>query len=119
MQRFMKGLPVILGLWIFAAFTAPELSIAAAEPPVRLAVIVEDAPASAVADLLTAELSRRDNLQLLERQEIQRIYREQSLSSVNRDYVKLGQILGADGLLFLQIANEATNELLQARLVAV
>jgi hypothetical protein len=115
----MKGLHLLLGLWIFAKFTAPELSSAAAEPPVRLAVIVEAEPAAAAADLLTAELSKKDILQLLERQEIQRIYREQTLSSVNKDYIKLGQLLGADGLLFLQIASEATNELLQAQLVAV
>jgi hypothetical protein len=106
-------------MWIFTLFTVPRFTISAAEPPVRLAVIVEAEPASAVADLLTAELSKRDTLQLLERQEIQRIYREQSLSSVNKDYIKLGQILGADGLIFLQIAREATNELLQAQLVAV
>ena len=70
-------------------------------------------------DLLTVQFSKNRSLQLLERAEIQRIHREQSLSVANRDYLKLGQLLGADGLLLLSPLKENTNQFLQARLIAV
>jgi hypothetical protein len=85
----------------------------------RLAVITEVPSAAAAADLLTAELSKQDTLHLLERSEIERIYREQVLAAANKDYLKLGQVLGADGLLLLSSLNEGTNQFVQARLVAV
>lgn len=87
--------------------------------PARLALISESADASTVADILTAELSSRQNLQLLERNEIEKVYREQGLSAGNKNYLKLGQILGADGLLLLEVVRtkQATN--LMARLIAV
>ncbi|HXI71292.1 MAG TPA: hypothetical protein VNN22_13125 [Verrucomicrobiae bacterium] len=78
--------------------------------PVRLALISESADASPAADVLTAELSGHKNLQLLERNEIEKVYREQGLSAGNKDYVKLGQILGADGLLLLESVEENTNQ---------
>ena len=86
---------------------------------VRLALISESPGALAAADVLTAELSSHTNLQLLERNEIERVYREQGLSAANKDYLKLGQLLGADGLLLLDVNKtpQATN--LTTRLVAV
>ena len=84
--------------------------------PVRLALISESADASAAADVLTAELSNHKNLQLLERNEVEKIYREQALSAGNRNYLKLGQILGADGLLLLD-ADKGV--ILKTRLIAV
>src|SRR5205807_2945480 len=86
---------------------------------VRVALVVEESSATTAADLLTAELSTKDRIQLLERTEIDRIYREQGLSAANKDYLKLGQILGADGLLLLSRLREGTNQFLAARLVAV
>ncbi|HAO79596.1 MAG TPA: hypothetical protein DCQ92_11595, partial [Verrucomicrobia subdivision 3 bacterium] len=87
--------------------------------PARLALVSESPEASTVADVLTAELSSRKGLQLLERNEIEKVYREQSLSAGNKDYLKLGQVLGADGLLLLDIVNEGTNQSLNIRLMAV
>lgn len=84
--------------------------------PVRLALVAESADASAAADVLTAELSNHKNLQLLERNAVEKIYREQALSAGNRDYLKLGQILGADGLLLLDMDKGAV---LKSRLIAV
>jgi len=86
---------------------------------VRLALVSESPDALAAADVLTAELSSHKNLQLLERNEIERVYHEQGLSAANTDYLKLGQVLGADGLLLLDINKtlQATN--LTTRLVAV
>jgi hypothetical protein len=87
--------------------------------PVRLALISETDPAGAAADILTAQFSSNPKIQLLERDQIAKVYREQGLSEANTDYLKLGQILGADGLLLLQTAMEGTNQFLNARLIAV
>jgi hypothetical protein len=86
---------------------------------VRLALISESDEASAVVDILTAELSNNKNLQLLERAEIEKVYQEQGMSAGNKDYLKLGQILGADGLLLMETVKEGTNQYLNMRLVAV
>jgi hypothetical protein len=55
----------------------------------------------------------------LERNEIEKVYREQGMSAANRDDLKLGRILGADGLLLLDVVKtpQATN--LTMRLIAV
>ena len=87
--------------------------------PIRVAIVSEQGAAPTVGDLLTAELSRNPELQLLERDQIAKVYREQTSSAGNRDYLKLGQVLGADGLLLLRTATEGTNNFLQARVVAV
>jgi hypothetical protein len=89
------------------------------ETPARLAIIPEAADFATVADLLTVELSAKPQVQVLERAEIEKLYREQQLSAANRDYVKLGQVLGADGLLFMNLTADGTNRFLSARLVAV
>lgn len=87
--------------------------------PARLALIAESPDASAALDVLTAQLSDNPKLQLLERNEIEKVYREQGLSAGNKDYLKLGQILGADGLLLMETAQEGTNQFLNVRLIAV
>jgi hypothetical protein len=69
----------------------------------RLAIIANDPRLSTEADLLTAELSKRTDLELLEREQILKLRREQSLSAVQGDdYLKFGNLLGADGLLILE-----------------
>jgi Ca2+-binding EF-hand superfamily protein len=87
--------------------------------PIRLALVSEAGETFTAADVLTADLSGQKNLQLLERDEIEKVYREQGLSAANQDYLKLGQILGADGLLLLEVVRtpQATN--LMMRLIAV
>ena len=87
--------------------------------PVRLALISENDQAATAADVLTVQFSHDSKIQLLERAQIARVYSEQGLSKANTDYLKLGQILGADGLLLLQTATEGTNQFLNIRLVAV
>ena len=89
------------------------------EPAVRLALVAETDEASAASDVLTVQLSGNPKLHLLERNEIEKAYREQGLSAANQDYLKLGRILGADGLLLFDIVRtkQATN--LTARLLAV
>src|SRR5579872_3465235 len=87
--------------------------------PTRLAVVCAEPETREAGDLLTVELSRMGQIQLLEREQIDKVYREQALSVANRDLAKLGQILGADGLLVMQIISQGTNQFLQSRLVAV
>ncbi len=87
--------------------------------PVRLALISETDQAATAVDILTAQFSSNSKIQLLERDQIARVYREQGLSVANTDYLKVGQILGADGLLLLQTTIEGTNQFLNIRLIAI
>ena len=89
------------------------------EPAVRLALITETDEASAASDVLTAQLSGNPRLHLLERNEIEKVYREQGLSAANQDYLKLGRILGADGLLLFDLVQTKAVTNLTARLIAV
>ncbi len=102
-----------------SVFMSPTLWSQTKGSPVRLAIITGSTTSAPVADLLTVELSGKTNLQMLERAEIEKAYREQELSASNRDFLKLGQVLGADGLLLLTPAGEGTNQFMQVRLVAV
>ena len=105
--------------WIFSISLLTLHSPAQSNEMARLALITESDDASAALDVLTAQLSDNKNLQLLERNEIEKVYREQGMSAANRDDLKLGRILGADGLLLLDVVRtpQATN--LMARLIAV
>ena len=87
--------------------------------PVRLALISETDEAATAAEVLTAQFSGNAKVQLLERDEIAKVYREQGLAAGNTDYLKLGRLLGADGLLLLQTVTEGTNQSVNVRLVAV
>jgi len=78
----------ILSILVLLAITA-QLQ-AQSNAPVRLALISENDPAATAADVLTAQFSSNSKIQLLERDQIARVYREQSLSKANTDYLKLG-----------------------------
>ncbi len=105
-------------LFVFILATL-QLLASTNETPVKLAVISESAETAAAADVLTAEFSKDASLHLLERAEIEKVLREQKMSLNNPDHLKLGQLLGADGLLALQFVREGTNEFLSSQLVAV
>lgn len=110
----MKSFFLVLA-FLFPAFW----SSAQTNAPVKLALVAETGEAGPALDVLTASLSGNGNVQLLERSEIDRVYREQGMSKGNRDDIKAGRILGADGLLLLDVlrTRQATN--LVVRLVAV
>ena len=105
--------------WILLVLVAVVKLPAQTNAPVRLALIAESDETTTAADVLTAQLSANQNIHLLERDEIEKVYHEQGMSAANRDDLKLGRILGADGLLLLDIVRtpQATN--LTARLIAV
>ncbi len=106
------------GLVLLVAFATTALAQSNATPA-RLAILAADRALGVADDMLTAAFSKREGVVLLERAEIEKVYREQQLSAANQDLIKLGQILGADGLALLQIVTEGTNQFLQSRLIAV
>jgi hypothetical protein len=85
----------------------------------RLALVTESPDAADAANILTAQLSGNPGIQLMERDQVDRAYREQGLSAMNTDYIKLGHILGADGLLILNLIQAGETRHLSIRLVAV
>ena len=103
-----------------SALTKPATSGNAPAPIARLALVpVADALRSTV-DLLTATFSALPEVTLLERAEIERVIREQSLAAtLSRDPLKLGQLLHADGVLLLETNQLGAEMVASARLVAV
>jgi hypothetical protein len=90
--------------------------------PVRLAIVSEESALRPAADFLTAELSKDGRLALLERDQIARVFNEQALALAaggSRNYIKLGELLGADGLLILTQAEKEDRQVASCRLVAV
>jgi hypothetical protein len=112
----MKAMSLTLGLILLLFSRALAQTNGSS---LRLAIVAQEPSAIAAADLLTVELSQKEQITLLERTEIDRVFREQGLSAANKDYLKLGQLLGADGLLLLESVKEGTNQFLSLRLVAV
>ncbi len=106
-------LPIVM-VWICALRLAAQSSDA-----VKIAVISDSDFTATVADVLTADLSREKNIQLLERAEVEKVYHEQELFAGNRDYLRMGQVLGANGLLVLETVKAGTNLFLNSRLIAV
>ena len=117
----MKTLITAIGLFIaFCMGICGRVASAQTNSSIeQLAIVSESPEAGTVADVLTAEFTKNGNVHLLERAEIERVYQEQGLSAANRDDLKLGRLLGADGLLFLGTSPEGANQFLNVRLVAV
>lgn len=109
----LRGMLLLVLIW-----SSPGVA-RAAETSIKLAIITETADFTQVADLLTVALSAQPQIQILERAQMEKVYREQQLSAGSRDFVKLGRVLGADGLLLLGQIRDGTNGFLGVRLVAV
>ena len=109
-----------LSAWLHGLVLSQSLLLAAEVAP-RLAVVPRDPALREMADLLSVTLSGHSGLALLERAEIDRIQREQTLanSTGTGSDVRIGQLLGADGLLTLDFARENGRTQLQARVIAV
>jgi len=92
------------------------------QPPAvaRLAILALEPELREEADLLLAELGKNQALQMVERTEIERVWQEQVLSTTGaKDFLKLGQLLRADGLLILETQTAEQMKRMGARLVAV
>ena len=92
-MKYILG--TFLSLWLATSLFAQT------NVPLKLALIAESDDAAAAVDVLTAQLSSDSLFQLLDRDEIDKVYHEQGLAAANRNDLKLGRILGADGLLIL------------------
>src|SRR5690349_3726923 len=80
--------------------------------PVRMAIIPAEDALLPTCDLLTAELSKAGQFALLERAQIDKVVREQGISaSGSENIIKLGHVLGADGLLVLETTKQEGGEL--------
>jgi len=82
-------------LLVLAVGAAVDLHAQSASSQVRVAVLSEERLASA-ADLLITQLSKRKDIALVEREQLQKIVKEQTWATLAKDYVKVGQLLGAD-----------------------
>ena len=87
---------------------------------VHLAIVAPAKEMGETVDLLTAEFSMHPGLALLERREIDRVWREQSLSAnFGKDFLKLGQLLGADGILYITREEDVLGTAARLRLIGV
>ena len=111
----MKKRTAILVFWFISA----SLLWSAEQKP-RLGIVGGE-DAAGLTDLLAVELSRSTDVILVERGEIQKVLRELSLSAERSasDYLKLGRLLKADGLLILEPVEIEGKKAVSARLVAV
>jgi len=108
--------PAILTHFIIAGLLSLATALHAAP---RLALIGNGQGLGPAIDLMTVALSGHDGVELLERSELERVYREQALGAGKQDWVKLGRVLGADGVMIVEKGTEGTNAVLGVRLVAV
>jgi Ca2+-binding EF-hand superfamily protein len=119
-----QGNPFFRLLFFLAALLLSEggMCHAADGPAIHLAIISEDDALNPVSDLLTAELSKDGRLALLERDQMAKVLHEQTLGLAldgKKDFLKVGQLLGADGLLLLNLVKTPVATNLMTRLIAV
>ena len=107
-------------LFLTIAWTlGPNLRAQTSPPAARIALINKEVSTTLVADLLLTELSQGKEFTLLEREEVNRVYREQNVSAANQDYLKLGRLLGADGLVMLELSKYRDQSIVSVHLLAV
>ncbi len=99
--------------------TEPATAVPPAGGSPRLAIVPLVASVQPLAELLTAELSAKPGLIMVERGEIDRVLREQTLGAMNLNALKLGELLNAQGLILLETNALANGVLASVRLVAV
>lgn len=122
--RAIRQMSALFGQTVTATNGAAGRPASVSQPPprkaARLALVpVADALRPA-ADLFTATLSTLPGMELVERAEIDRVIREQSLAAtLAREPLKLGRLLGADGLVLLETNVVGDAVMADARLVAV
>ena len=111
-------MPRIVIVLLVCVWTARAVSAAGAS---RLAVVAAGPEVALAGDVLTAGLAGVEGLELVEREEAQRVWREQELKAGQGggSAAGLGRLLGADGLLVLERRVVGGNETLVVRLMAV
>ena len=99
--------PALPAVGVFLLLLSLALVQAGEQPATRRwAIVATDPGSTALADLLTVELSRRKDLQLVERQQIQKVLDELQLSATGlvapERTARFGQLSHADALLLLE-----------------
>lgn len=109
----------ILATIFLTGFFSARLNARAGDIP-RIGIVSRSPAISKLEDLLVVTLSKRSDLALLEREHIHRLLSEQAtLTSQVGDFIKVGEILGADGLLVLEKFERAEKSFVSTRLIAV
>ncbi|MGV3533786.1 MAG: ankyrin repeat domain-containing protein, partial [Chthoniobacteraceae bacterium] len=102
--------------------SAPSKTVRKAGSPSRVAIIADEASV-AIADLLTAALQGEKGIELVERQELEKVIAEQQLTrSLAADVANagvLGQTLRADAVVLLRKQAVNKEAILESRLVRV
>lgn len=122
-SRFKRGVAVFHWWSVLVAVMIlffPATLAAQLEKPTRIAVLTQEGKLMVLVDLVTADLTKISRLEVMERVEVERVLREQSLSlaTVN-GAVQAGKLLGVDGLLICEVRRIENESKLVARLVAV
>lgn len=109
------SLILLVLLSVVTAFVVGRL-----EGATRIGLVTKDESLADLADLITVRFSQTQDVVLLERAQLQRIWQEQTLQAGQRgEYRNLGKVLGADGILLMERYKEGTNSFLATRLLAV
>jgi hypothetical protein len=99
----MRNLFIVSFVWLTSvvAFCAPT--------PVKIAILAGEgqrAPKAGLVDLLTVEMSKREQVVLLERTEIRKVLTEQGLSALSTGdtgtVIQLGELLETDLFVFIE-----------------
>lgn len=86
----------------------------------RLAILPLQTELESTADLLSVSLGKQSNVELVERQQIKKVLHELALGGAQaQNQLKLGEVLSADGLLFLDRLKKDNREFLSLKFVAV
>jgi hypothetical protein len=94
--------------------------VAARGSEIKLGILCTDSSGASLADLLTVELAHLEGIAVLERTELDRIIREQSLNrSLSADFLKAGALAGADGLVILEPRQLSKGVSLNLRVVGI
>lgn len=99
---------IIIGCWLAGSlWLCAETNMA----PNRLAVVAMKEELRPLAEMLTVQLGDNRHMELLERDQLSRLFKEQGQSADNRGDVKSGRISGAEALLILdlRISDNETN----------
>ena len=86
----------------------------------RLGIVTSDPSVATLADLLTVKFSQTDQLVMLERAKVNKIWQEQVLKATQAgNYRGLGEVLGADGIVLLETLKDGGESFLISRLLSV
>lgn len=122
MKNFRKSI-LIFGI----LFIALQANAAPPQPDfkgktVKIAILNPGKKQGMLVDLLTAKLSVIPGIKLLERTDVDKILKEQKLSlssNKTKEYLKVGSLLGADGIIALNPLKANENKFITAQLIGI